>query len=81
MSNLDLNSQAVLEKLLLENLKEAQRKRRCGFSKLLLIILVMLLISLFSSTFSSVGNLTKPHTSVIDIKGTIMQVQQMMRIK
>lgn len=78
MSNLEVNSQAVLEKLLLENLKE-NRRRRCWsnfFKTIFLLIILVIVVMMFMPGMKYAGKLGKPHTAVIDISGEIMPDSQ-----
>lgn len=74
MNTLDFNPQSTLETILLENLKEARRKRRWGifFKLAFLLIVIILLLLWFVPGWVAVGKLSKPHTSIVDITGIIM---------
>ena len=65
----------VLEKILLENLKEQKRKRRWGifFKLIYLCIIVSILLAVTNNNSSSTsGNKLKAHTALINIDGDIM---------
>ncbi len=74
MSNLEINTQAALEQLLLENLKENRRKRRWGifFKFVFILYLVILAFIFFIPDMKYSAKINKPHTSIIDISGEIM---------
>ncbi|MFY7698148.1 MAG: S49 family peptidase [Legionella sp.] len=72
------DSQLVLNKIVLEYMREQKRKRRWRWVLRILLVLIALWGSyqLMMVTNDDASSLTKPHVGLIDIKGTIFANQE-----
>ena len=76
-SNSNMDSQTLLNQIIIDYMKEQKRKRRWRWAMraIFLIIIAYLLIYLFFFSGEDSGNNTKPHVGLVDLSGEIFDTK------
>lgn len=76
-NNIDaMDSQTLLNKIVLDYMREQRRKRRWRWIwRILLVLLIVFLVFKLPSVSRDTSSLTKPHAGLIDLNGTIFDTE------